>query len=64
MSRQAACPFCGGVGIPIEYGLPDVELWEAEKRGEAVIGGCVVEPDNPDYQCGSCGSRWLASWAP
>jgi len=64
MSRKAACPACGGAGIPIEYGLPDAELWEAEQRGEAVIGGCIVEPDNPDYLCGSCGQRWLASRAP
>jgi hypothetical protein len=37
--------------IPIEYGMPDEKLIEAAERGEAVIGGCIIEPTNPDFVC-------------
>jgi hypothetical protein len=37
--------------IPIEYGFPDDKLIEAAGRGEVLIGGCIIEPDNPDFEC-------------
>jgi hypothetical protein len=37
--------------IPIEYGTPDEKLFGAAERGEVRIGGCIVEPDNPDFEC-------------
>jgi len=57
------CPTCGSTdGIRIVYGYPPLELWQAEQRGEIVLGGCVIGPESPDYECRSCGVPlpWVA----
>ena len=56
--RTAPCPSCGGVGIPIVYGLPAGPLIEAADRGEAVIGGCLIHESNPTHECVVCQLRW------
>jgi hypothetical protein len=49
------CPACGSRdAAPIVYGYPSSETWEAEERGEVVIGGCLVGPESPDYECRQC----------
>ena len=45
-------------GVPIVYGLPGREAFEAEQRGELVLGGCVIEEGGPTRQCVECGERW------
>jgi len=45
------CPKCNAAMIPIEYGVPDEELFEAAARGEVHIGGCIIDPDDPDIVC-------------
>ena len=51
------CPTCGSTeAIRIAYGYPDFELWQAEERGEIVLGGCVIGPESPDYECRRCGA--------
>ena len=58
------CPTCGATdAIHIVYGYPPFELWEAEQRGEIVMGGCVIGPESPDYECRSCGAPlpWVAA---
>jgi hypothetical protein len=30
----------------------------AVKRGETVLGGCMVAPGQPDWECSSCRHRW------
>ena len=51
------CPHCGSPdAVRISYGLPTVEAFEASERGDFVLGGCVIGPESPDYECGSCGS--------
>jgi hypothetical protein len=40
---------------PIEYGFPDQTLIEAAERGEVQIGGCIIDPDNPDFECRGSG---------
>ena len=35
--------------MPAAYGYPEVELSEAARRGEVVLGGCLVGPESPDY---------------
>jgi hypothetical protein len=42
--------------VEIIYGLPDVELGMAAKRGEVVLGGCISGDESPDYECRSCHS--------
>jgi hypothetical protein len=49
------CPACGSRdAVPIAYGYPSPETWEAEQRGEVVIGGCLVGPESPAYECRDC----------
>ena len=52
MSRpKQACPACGARTIPIVYGFPSRETWEAEEAGDAVIGGCIIGSEAPDRVC-------------
>ncbi len=53
--EEITCPNCRQrvEPIPVLYGYPIEEAWDAEKRGELVIGGCV--PDlGPDAVCPNC----------
>ncbi len=54
-----ACPHCGsGRQIPIVYGMPGMDLVEQSRRGEIVLGGCMVSPEKPVMCCASCGASW------
>jgi hypothetical protein len=62
-SKPPAChPACeANYTVPIIYGLPSHETFEAVERGEipwVAIGGCVVEPDNPRWACPACEHPW------
>jgi hypothetical protein len=37
-------------------------MWQVEERGEVSLGGCLVGPESPDYECRSCGAPlpWVA----
>ena len=49
------CPACGSTdAVRIEYGYPSFEMGQAADRGEIVLGGCVVGPESPDYECRNC----------
>ncbi len=53
--RPRRCPSCGERRlVPIAYGYPGPQMWEAVDRGEIVLGGCIIEPDNPQWRCLSC----------
>jgi hypothetical protein len=50
------CPSCGAKDpVSIVYGYPDRELWQAEERWEVRLGGCVVGPESPEFECRACG---------
>lgn len=51
------CPVCGAASVPIVYGLPDVELFDAADRGEVALGGCIVGDDDPTHEC-QAGHTW------
>ena len=52
------CPRCGSSEIVrIAYGYPGPDMHKEVKRGEAVLGGCMVFPDSPSHECGRCGHR-------
>jgi Zn finger protein HypA/HybF involved in hydrogenase expression len=52
VTKHRRCPTCGAKAVPILYGLVDVDAFEAEKRGEIAIGGCVIiERESPAWQC-------------
>jgi hypothetical protein len=51
------CTRCDGLAIvPIVYGLPRGALIDAAGRGEVVLGGCVVGPQ--ESACLDCGYAW------
>jgi hypothetical protein len=53
------CPSCGSTSVvPIRYGYPSPDLWEAEEAEGVVIGGCVVTDNQPQRQCRVCEARW------
>ena len=48
------CPKCNNNLIEIVYGMPSSELFEAEERGEIILGGCCVSDNDPKYHCENC----------
>ena len=57
--KPRKCPHCGGKVLRIQYGYPGPELFEAAERGEILLGGCIVDPSNPDYACPTCGQAFI-----
>ncbi len=55
--RGSRCKKCGGELIPIAYGLPGEDMWNAAQRGEIRLGGCCVYPDMPTSACRECGTE-------
>jgi hypothetical protein len=53
--KARPCPICGGDVVIIVRGFPGPEHLELVQRGEAVLGGCEVEPGQPDGVCRDCG---------
>lgn len=55
------CPKCDSVGvIPIAYGKPGPEMYEASKFGLIHLAGCVIN-DNFDKHCKACGHEWFSN---
>ena len=54
------CPRCGSTKtVPIVYGKPSHELFEAAQRGEVALGGCCIDIDgSPMRACNSCGYQF------
>ena len=58
MAPKHACPGCSGASIPIFYGLPAYELFEAAERGEVALGGCEITDEPARRQCVGCGLQF------
>ena len=57
--RPQSCPRCAHQDWrSIVYGLPSFDLFQAADRGEVVLGGCMVEDEQPSARCGNCGQEW------
>ena len=57
--RKYICPKCKQkTGVTIQYGMPDWEQGELEKRQEIMLGGCVLEENQPDRHCFNCDHEW------
>lgn len=52
---QHAARCAGGAVAPVVFGYPDAELGEQARRGEVILGGCVVEGPSPEGHCRECG---------
>lgn len=63
---RSICPACKQRhGVNIIFGMPTEELWEAEKRGEVVLGGCCLPLiGDPERQCLACGHQWQIARRP
>ena len=64
-SKPDKCPDCGGKVVKIIYGEPSIEAFEAEERGEIILGGCCIRVDSDgnilesDWQCKKCGAQFI-----
>lgn len=62
-SKKIYCPRCDSASnAKILYGLPDFtdeELKADLDSGRYVLGGCVIEGDDPTRECRDCGYRWV-----
>lgn len=61
-TSNSFCPKCKSNNVArIEYGLIDLnssssEFKEKVRKGEVILGGCVVGPEN--CHCNNCGYEW------
>lgn len=61
VKKPRSCPNCASTHVAsILYGIPNftATLIEKEKRGEIILAGCVIEPDQPSWGCARCGTRF------
>ena len=61
------CPKCRSTKtVPILYGYPSHEAFEAAERGEIFLGGCELINGMPheDYGCLECRYRWSKELLP
>jgi hypothetical protein len=59
LRKPDTCPRCSASKIqPIVYGLVMGEGLEAARRGEIVLGGCIVGENMPVWRCVACRHRW------
>jgi HD domain len=59
LTRRPNCPECGAGDVAlIGYGLPGAGDFETAAEKGIAIGGCVIEPDSPDFRCLVCGTGW------
>ena len=59
------CPKCNSENIiPIIYGYPTSEMFEASDKNECILGGCCIAADEDSeklldkYHCSDCGFEW------
>ena len=50
------CPHCDQPveRVRVVHGLPTWQLGQAAERGQVVLGGCVVDEDDPQWACPNC----------
>ena len=69
--RLQACPACGAglIQVPMLVGLPSKDMLDTVDRGEALLAGCVGNPDNPRQaficlKCRKWKTRLMTHWQP
>ena len=48
------CPYCGTKLLKVVYGMPAQETLEKAEKGEIILGGCIIEENQPKYFCNNC----------
>lgn len=57
--KKLKCSSCGfEETVRIVYGYPSEAILQSSQNKEIVLGGCIVRPNNPLYQCLQCGHKW------
>ncbi len=57
--KKPICPNCGTDKVlPIAYGYPGPDLAAMARRGEVVLGGCMITGNDPTHVCQKCGHRF------
>ncbi len=53
---RTICPRCASVidPVPVVYGYPTRETFAEAEAGRVRLGGCLIEPEAPDYRCPIC----------
>lgn len=53
ISAADSCPWCGEPGIPVLFGYPTEDGFEAGQAGRVILAGCVLFGDDsdPQWQC-------------
>lgn len=63
-----SCPVCHSAEqvIPIAYGYPGMEMFEAAQRKEIILGGCIISDESPPWYCEACHESfgWLGMRLP
>lgn len=54
---ESGCDVCGGPLVPVRYGYPGAELFDAAERGEVALGGCRRYDGQPRHRCLRCNPR-------
>lgn len=54
MSKTPNCATCGLPMVPIVYGFPTEETFEEADKGNVVLGGCIIDFDDPQWACLLC----------
>jgi hypothetical protein len=58
--KPIKCPTCGKPPLAsILYGYPNYneELEQEMQEGRIVLGGCMMEVDDPVWECSFCGQK-------
>ena len=40
--------------VPVVYGYPSADMYEAAQAGEVILGGCIVRSGLPAWKCAAC----------
>ena len=53
--KRPTCPECQSKKIvPIQYGMPSIEMYEKSKLGKFVLGGCCMSDESTKWHCLDC----------
>ena len=55
-AADARCPTCPRQMLPVLYGYPSGDMFDAAERGLIILGGCM--PGEARYRCPSCDDPW------
>ena len=44
--------------VKILYGYPTDETLQSWFKKEVELGGCIIQPNNPNRKCFNCGHQW------